>query len=171
MFVQTQRPTNQEYDAIVSQTGLPRAEVIRWFGDSRYGYKNGQLKWYENYRRGIFPPGLVEVSPAGREVLEDYYKQHKALQEDDVQSLCERAQLSAQQVKVWFALKAEEETRGASEDAFSGTSEQTGSQKGPYDACSEVSENSEPWEPGGPEGGAEPPGAPVQPPAAQLETD
>ncbi|KFP21447.1 Zinc fingers and homeoboxes protein 3, partial [Egretta garzetta] len=28
MFVQTQRPTNQEYDAIVSQTGLPRAEVI-----------------------------------------------------------------------------------------------------------------------------------------------
>ncbi|KAI6074189.1 Zinc fingers and homeoboxes protein 3 isoform X1 [Aix galericulata] len=169
MFVQTQRPTNQEYDAIVSQTGLPRAEVIRWFGDSRYGYKNGQLKWYENYRRGIFPPGLVEVSPAGREVLEDYYKQHKALQEDDVPSLCERAQLSAQQVKVWFALKAEEETRGASEDALSSTSEQTGSQKGPYDACSEVSENSEPWEPGGPEGGAEPPGAPVQPPATQLD--
>lgn len=167
MFVQTQRPTNQEYDAIVSQTGLPRAEVIRWFGDSRYGYKNGQLKWYENYRRGIFPPGLLEVSAAGREVLEEHYKKHKVLREDDVPGLCERTQLSAQQVKVWFAAKVEEETRSSSEDAFS-SSEQTGSQKGPPDAGSEVSENSEPWEPGGPEGAAEPPGAPVQPPATQL---
>ncbi|NWQ83321.1 ZHX3 protein, partial [Columbina picui] len=105
MFVQTQRPTNQEYDAIVSQTGLPRAEVIRWFGDSRYGYKNGQLKWYENYRRGVFPPGLVEVSPAGREVLEDYYEKQKGLREEDVPELCERSQLSAQQLKVWFAVK------------------------------------------------------------------
>ncbi|CAM9570986.1 unnamed protein product [Bubo scandiacus] len=113
MFVQTQRPTNQEYDAIVSQTGLPRAEVIRWFGDSRYGYKNGQLKWYENYRRGVFPPGLVEVSPTGREVLEDYYEKHKGLREEDVPSLCERSHLSAQQLKVWFAVKAEEESRGA----------------------------------------------------------
>ncbi|KAM8798000.1 zinc fingers and homeoboxes protein 3 [Eudromia elegans] len=99
MFVQTQRPTNQEYDAIVSQTGLPRAEVIRWFGDSRYGYKNGQLKWYENYRRGIFPAGVVEVSAAGREVLEDYYQQHRALREEDVPGLCERAQLGAPQLR------------------------------------------------------------------------
>uniref|UniRef100_A0A8C0HMI1 Zinc fingers and homeoboxes protein 3 n=1 Tax=Buteo japonicus TaxID=224669 RepID=A0A8C0HMI1_9AVES len=112
MFVQTQRPTNQEYDAIVSQTGLPRAEVIRWFGDSRYGYKNGQLKWYENYRRGVFPPGLVEVSPTGREVLEDYYEKHKGLREEDLPGLCERSHLSAQQLKVWFAVKAEEESRG-----------------------------------------------------------
>ncbi|NWS26302.1 ZHX3 protein, partial [Polioptila caerulea] len=85
MFVQTQRPTNQEYDAIVSQTGLPRAEVIRWFGDSRYGYKND--------------------GPAGREVLEDYYEKHKGLREEDVPGLCERARLGAQQLKVWFAVK------------------------------------------------------------------
>ncbi|XP_056363215.1 zinc fingers and homeoboxes protein 3 isoform X2 [Oenanthe melanoleuca] len=105
MFVQTQRPTNQEYDAIVSQTGLPRAEVIRWFGDSRYGYKNGQLKWYENYRRGVFPPGLVEVGAAGREVLEDYYEKHKGLREEDVPGLCERARLGAQQLKKQTELK------------------------------------------------------------------
>ncbi|XP_009669426.1 zinc fingers and homeoboxes protein 3 [Struthio camelus] len=175
MFVQTQRPTNQEYDAIVSQTGLPRAEVIRWFGDSRYGYKNGQLKWYENYRRGIFPPGVVEISPAGREVLEDYYKKHKMLQEDDLQSLCERSQLNAPQVRVWFAAKVEEETRGSSdtgsEDRYPSAGEQAGNQKGPYDACSEVSENSESWEPGGPEGSAEALDAPSQPPVVQLETD
>ncbi|NXI27642.1 ZHX3 protein, partial [Sterrhoptilus dennistouni] len=88
MFVQTQRPTNQEYDAIV-----------------RDAYKNGQLKWYENYRRGVFPPGLVEVSPAGREVLEDYYEKHKGLREEDVPGLCQRARLGAQQLKVWFAVK------------------------------------------------------------------
>lgn len=161
MFVQTQRPTNQEYDAIVSQTGLPRAEVIRWFGDSRYGYKNGQLKWYENYRRGVFPPGLVEVSPAGREVLEDYYEKHKGLREEDVPGLCERARLGAQQLKVWFAVKAEEEGRGSGPEA-------AGSRKGPCEAGAEASESSEAWEPGGREGSAGTPDAPGPPPATGL---
>lgn len=162
MFVQTQRPTNQEYDAIVSQTGLPRAEVIRWFGDSRYGYKNGQLKWYENYRRGVFPPGLVEVSPAGREVLEDYYEKHKGLREEDVPGLCQRARLGAQQLKVWFAVKAEEEGRGSGPEA-------AGSSKGPCGAGAEPSESSEAWEPGGQEGGsAGTPDAPGPPPATGL---
>ncbi|XP_054701294.1 zinc fingers and homeoboxes protein 3 isoform X1 [Grus americana] len=167
MFVQTQRPTNQEYDAIVSQTGLPRAEVIRWFGDSRYGYKNGQLKWYENYRRGVFPPGLVEVSPASREVLEDYYEKHKGLREEDLPGLCECSHLSAQQLKVWFAMKAEEESRGAvSEEACA--SETVGSRKGPCEAGSEVMESSESWEPGGKEGSAGAPDAPGPPPATRL---
>nr|XP_030144827.3 zinc fingers and homeoboxes protein 3 isoform X1 [Taeniopygia guttata]XP_030144831.3 zinc fingers and homeoboxes protein 3 isoform X1 [Taeniopygia guttata]XP_041576237.1 zinc fingers and homeoboxes protein 3 isoform X1 [Taeniopygia guttata]XP_041576238.1 zinc fingers and homeoboxes protein 3 isoform X1 [Taeniopygia guttata]XP_041576239.1 zinc fingers and homeoboxes protein 3 isoform X1 [Taeniopygia guttata]XP_041576240.1 zinc fingers and homeoboxes protein 3 isoform X1 [Taeniopygia guttata] len=164
MFVQTQRPTNQEYDAIVSQTGLPRAEVIRWFGDSRYGYKNGQLKWYENYRRGVFPPGLVELSPAGREVLEDYYEKHKGLREEDVPGLCERARLGAQQLKVWFAAKAEQEGRGSGPEA-------AGSGTGPCGAGAEASESSEAWEPGGREGSAGTPDAPGPPPATGLETD
>ncbi|KAF2988112.1 hypothetical protein EK904_007069 [Melospiza melodia maxima] len=158
---QAERPTNQEYDAIVSQTGLPRAEVIRWFGDSRYGYKNGQLKWYENYRRGLFPPGLVEVSPAGREVLEDYYEKHKGLREEDVPGLCERARLGAQQLKVWFAVKAEEEGRGCGPEA-------AGSRKGPCGAGAEASESSEAWEPGGQEGSAGSPDAPGPPPATGL---
>lgn len=161
MFVQTQRPTNQEYDAIVSQTGLPRAEVIRWFGDSRYGYKNGQLKWYENYRRGVFPPGLVEVGPAGREVLEDYYETHKGLREEDVPGLCERARLGAQQLKVWFAVKAEEQGRGCGPEA-------AGSRKGPCEAGAEASESSEAWEPGGQQGSAGTPDAPGPPPATGL---
>lgn len=175
MFVKTQRPTNQEYDAIVAQTGLPRAEIIRWFGDSRYGLKNGQLKWYENYRRGIFPPGLAAISPASKEILEDYYKKHKMLYEDDFQSLCERTQLNSQQVRVWFAVKADEETRAVSdtgsEDRYSGTGEQAGSQKGTCDASSEVSENSESWEPSGQEGHSEPFDTFSQQPAVQLETD
>ncbi|XP_009459877.1 PREDICTED: zinc fingers and homeoboxes protein 3 [Nipponia nippon] len=132
-----------------------------------YGYKNGQLKWYENYRRGVFPPGLVEVSPASREVLEDYYEKHKGLREEDVPGLCERSHLSAQQLKVWFAVKAEEESRAAvPEEACAG--EMAGSRKGPCEAGSEVSEGSESWEPGGQEGSAGTPDAPGPPPAARL---
>ncbi|XP_074868328.1 zinc fingers and homeoboxes protein 3 [Carettochelys insculpta] len=175
MFVKTQRPTNQEYDAMVAQTGLPRAELIRWFGDTRYGYKNGQLKWYENYRRGIFPPGLAVISPASKEILADYYKKHKMLYEDDLQSLCERTQLTLQQVRVWFAEKADEEARAVSdtgsEDRFSSMGEQAGSQKGTHDTFSEVSENSDSCEPTGQEGHAEPSETVSQQPAAQLETD
>ena len=59
LFVQTQWPSTQDYDSIMAQTGLPRPEVVRWFGDSRYALKNGQLKWYEDYKRGNFPPGLL----------------------------------------------------------------------------------------------------------------
>lgn len=168
MFVQTQRPTNQEYDAIVSQTGLPRAEVIRWFGDSRYGYKNGQLKWYENYRRGVFPPGMAELSPAARDVLEEYYEQHKALREEDVPGLAERAHLGAQQLRLWFAVKAEEESRAAgAEEPAAGK----GGRKAPSEAGSEVPESSESWEPGGREGSAGTPDAPGPPPATRLEAD
>ncbi|XP_033922695.1 zinc fingers and homeoboxes protein 3 [Melopsittacus undulatus] len=168
MFVQTQRPTNQEYDAIVSQTGLPRAEVIRWFGDSRYGYKNGQLKWYENYRRGVFPPGMAELSPAARDVLQEYYEQHKALREEDVPGLAERTQLGAQQLRLWFTVKVEEEGRAAgTEEPVAGK----GGRKAPSDAGPEVPESSECWEPGGHEGSAGSPDAPGPPPAARLETD
>ncbi|XP_062466065.1 zinc fingers and homeoboxes protein 3 isoform X1 [Pezoporus occidentalis] len=168
MFVQTQRPTNQEYDAIVSQTGLPRAEVIRWFGDSRYGYKNGQLKWYENYRRGVFPPGMAELSPAARDVLQEYYEQHKALREEDVPGLAERAQLGVQQLRLWFAVKAEEEGRAAGTEEPAGGK---GSRKPPSEAGPEVPESSECWEPGGREGSAGTPDAPGPPPAARLEAD
>lgn len=172
MFVQTQRPTNQEYDAIVAQTGLPRAEVIRWFGDSRYGYKNGQLKWYENYRRGIFPPGLAEISPDSKELLEDYYKKHKMLCEDDLQTLCERTQLNSQRVRVWFAVKVDEETRAVSdtgsEDRCSSSGDAAGNPKGTSDACSEVSENSESWEPGGQEGSSDPSDTVSQQPTVPL---
>ncbi|XP_007474394.2 zinc fingers and homeoboxes protein 3 isoform X2 [Monodelphis domestica] len=160
LFVQTQWPTNQEYDGLVSQSGLPRAEVVRWFGDSRYALKNGQLKWYEDYKHGNFPPGLLVISPSNRELLQDYYKTHKTLYEDDLQSLCDKTQMSSQQVKLWFAEKMGEETRAVSdtcsEDQYSSTGEQAGNPKGTGDTYSEVSENSESWEPSGQEISSEP---------------
>lgn len=50
VYVRTQWPSATQYDELISATGLPRPEVVRWFGDSRYMQKNGQLKWLEAYQ-------------------------------------------------------------------------------------------------------------------------
>ncbi|XP_040130769.1 zinc fingers and homeoboxes protein 3 isoform X1 [Ictidomys tridecemlineatus] len=160
LFVQTQWPSNQDYDSIMAQTGLPRPEVVRWFGDSRYALKNGQLKWYEDYKRGNFPPGLLVITPGNRELLQDYYMTHKMLYEEDLQNLCDKTQMSSQQVKQWFAEKMGEETRAVAdtggEDQGPGTGEPAATHKGLGDSYSEVSENSESWEPSAPEASSEP---------------
>ncbi|ERE70433.1 zinc fingers and homeoboxes protein 3 isoform X1 [Cricetulus griseus] len=160
LFVQTQWPSNQDYDSIMAQTGLPRPEVVRWFGDSRYALKNGQLKWYEDYKRGNFPPGLLVIAPGNRELLQDYYMTHKMLCEGDLQTLCDKTQMSAQQVKQWFAEKMGEETRAvadtSSEDKGPGTGEPVAVHRVLGDAYSEMSENSESWEPSAPEASSEP---------------
>uniref|UniRef100_A0A1A8KXU2 Zinc fingers and homeoboxes protein 1 n=1 Tax=Nothobranchius kuhntae TaxID=321403 RepID=A0A1A8KXU2_NOTKU len=49
-FVRTQWPTPEEYDQLVEETGLPRHYVVSWFGDSRYSWKNGNLKWFFQYQ-------------------------------------------------------------------------------------------------------------------------
>ncbi|XP_053106979.1 zinc fingers and homeoboxes protein 3 [Hemicordylus capensis] len=175
LFVHTQRPTNEQYDQICSQTGLPRAEVIRWFGDSRYGLKNGNLRWFENYKHGIFPKGLVISGEAGREVLQDYFQKNKMLYEDDLPALCEKTQMTIPQVRLWFAERLDEENRAisdtGSEDQSSSIGEPPSSQKGMYDAFSEVSENSESWEPGGQDGSSELGDADSNLPAVNFETD
>ncbi|XP_038605932.1 zinc fingers and homeoboxes protein 3 [Tachyglossus aculeatus] len=175
-FVQTQWPTNQEYDNLVTQSGLPRAEVVRWFGDSRYALKNGQLKWYEDYKQGDFPPGLSNTSPSHGQLLQDYYRAHKVPAEGDLQSLCDQTQMTARQIKLWFAEKTGEEARttvsdAGSEDRGSSPGEPAGNPKGTFDDCSEVAESGEAWEPSGREVRSEPLG-PFSPRSGiQLEAD
>lgn len=175
LFVQTQWPSNQDYDSIMTQTGLPRPEVVRWFGDSRYALKNGQLKWYEDYKRGNFPPGLLVIAPGNRELLQDYYVTHKMLCEEDLQTLCDKTQMSAQQVKQWFAEKMGEETRAvadtSTEDQGPGNGEPVAVHKVLGDAYSELSENSESWEPSVPEASSEPFDTSSPQSGRQLETD
>ncbi|XP_010957039.1 zinc fingers and homeoboxes protein 3 [Camelus bactrianus] len=173
LFVQTQWPSNQDYEAIMAQTGLPRPEVVRWFGDSRYALKNGQLKWYEDYKRGNFPPGLLVIAPGNRELLQDYYVTHKMLFEEDLQSLCDKTQMGAQQVKQWFAEKMGEETRAVADTGSEGQGpgEPAAVHKGTGDTYSEVSENSESWEPSAPEARSEPFDTPSPQAGPQLETD
>ncbi|KAL7879645.1 hypothetical protein SRHO_G00018990 [Serrasalmus rhombeus] len=38
-------PKSEEYTQLVERTALPRADIIQWFGDTRYAVKNGQLRW------------------------------------------------------------------------------------------------------------------------------
>ncbi|XP_042639555.1 LOW QUALITY PROTEIN: zinc fingers and homeoboxes protein 3 [Orycteropus afer afer] len=160
LFVQTQWPSTQDYDSIMAQTGLPRPEVVRWFGDSRYALKNGQLKWYEDYKRGNFPPGLLVITPGNRELLQDYYMIHKMLYEEDLQNLCDKTQMNSQQVKQWFAEKMGEETRAVADtgsgDQGPSAGEPMAVHKGMGDTYSEVSENSELWESSAPEASSEP---------------
>ncbi|NWW81655.1 ZHX1 protein, partial [Climacteris rufus] len=49
-FVRTQWPSPQEYNKLAEETGLPRSEIVSWFGDTRYAWKNGGLKWYYYYQ-------------------------------------------------------------------------------------------------------------------------
>ncbi|MFT7816172.1 zinc fingers and homeoboxes protein 1 [Arapaima gigas] len=51
-FVRTQWPTAEEYDKLAEESGLPRSYVVNWFGDSRYAWKNGNLKWFYFYQSG-----------------------------------------------------------------------------------------------------------------------
>ncbi|XP_060677444.1 spidroin-2-like [Hemiscyllium ocellatum] len=44
-FLRSRWPSGADYSLLVERTGLARADVIQWFGDTRYALKNGQLKW------------------------------------------------------------------------------------------------------------------------------
>ncbi|KAJ8013223.1 hypothetical protein DPEC_G00051040 [Dallia pectoralis] len=51
-FVGTQWPSAEEYDKLAEESGLPRAYIVNWFGDTRYSFKNGNLKWFFHYQSG-----------------------------------------------------------------------------------------------------------------------
>uniref|UniRef100_A0A8C1U5K0 Homeobox and leucine zipper encoding a n=1 Tax=Cyprinus carpio TaxID=7962 RepID=A0A8C1U5K0_CYPCA len=38
-------PKSDVYTQIVELTSLPRADIIQWFGDTRYAVKNGHVRW------------------------------------------------------------------------------------------------------------------------------
>lgn len=49
-FVRTQWPSAEEYDKLAKESGLARTDIVSWFGDTRYAWKNGNLKWYYYYQ-------------------------------------------------------------------------------------------------------------------------
>lgn len=53
-FVRTQWPTPEEYDQLAEESGLARSYIVSWFGDSRYSWKNNNLKWFIQYQSGNF---------------------------------------------------------------------------------------------------------------------
>ncbi|KAG8446207.1 hypothetical protein GDO86_013889 [Hymenochirus boettgeri] len=146
LFVQTQWPSNEEYDELAEQTGLPRPEIVRWFGDCRYSFKNKQLRWYERFKRN-----LVEYKPLSYEPLLDYYNKNHVVLHGDLEGLCEQTGLTVDEVRTWFEEKMQEELPAAPEAVDEGLypdgGEMVENLKEIYDGFSEVSDNSEFLEP------------------------
>ncbi|XP_067365396.1 zinc fingers and homeoboxes protein 1-like isoform X2 [Channa argus] len=148
-FVRTQWPTPEEYDQLAEESGLPRSYIVSWFGDSRYSWKNGNLKWFFQYqsgnvevvnlgggnkmgnvsgrkrrsrnrgwgrsrtrkqpRRSASSSSDVDRSTpskkfkSGREILKEYYLKHRFLNEQDLDELVSKTNMSYEQVREWFA--------------------------------------------------------------------
>ncbi|CAG6015957.1 unnamed protein product [Menidia menidia] len=149
-FVRSQWPTPEEYDQLAEESSLPRHYIVSWFGDSRYSWKNGNLKWFFQYQSGnIEGPNsggggktggggggrkrrgrnrgwgrsrtrkqpkrsasssteLSKSAPSkkfrtAREVLKEYYLKHHFLNEQDLDELVTKTNMSYEQVREWFA--------------------------------------------------------------------
>ncbi|KAG8596135.1 hypothetical protein GDO81_001746 [Engystomops pustulosus] len=47
-FLQCQWASREDYQNLEEITGLPRSDIIQWFGDTRYALKHGQLRWFRD---------------------------------------------------------------------------------------------------------------------------
>lgn len=103
IYARTQWPSATQYDELISGTGLPRPEVVRWFGDCRYVQKNGQLKWLESYQRTVLSEALEEGKEKALQAHLDNYGQ---LNESELEVLTETSGLTPDLVKYWFSTKA-----------------------------------------------------------------
>ncbi|XP_007536669.1 homeobox and leucine zipper protein Homez isoform X2 [Erinaceus europaeus] len=125
-FLQCQWARREDYHKLEQITGLPRPEIIQWFGDTRYALKHGQLKWFrDNAVPGApsaqdpamstplpstrslsewteTPPLPAPPPPPDTRPLERYWAAHQQLRESDVPQLSQASRLSAQQVLDWF---------------------------------------------------------------------
>lgn len=103
VFSNTRWPSSQQYEELSVQTGLPKSEVVRWFSDSRYSHKNGQLKWLETYQR---PPVESEDAKGPGEAMAESPKgppvtQKKLVEQDMNKHLEGEAGLNSEQRVVW----------------------------------------------------------------------
>lgn len=137
-FLRCQWPKSEDYSELVKLTGLPRADVIQWFGDTRYAVKNGQLRWVKEIRDQFLADLAAQQSGTGLsngsgtpraggrkrrsqtngtctdvpdiQPLVTYYLSAGSLQEKDLDSLCKKSKMSYQQVRDWFAAQDTAET-------------------------------------------------------------
>ncbi|XP_070360167.1 homeobox and leucine zipper protein Homez isoform X2 [Equus asinus] len=125
-FLQCQWARREDYYKLEQITGLPRPEIIQWFGDTRYALKHGQLKWFrDNAVPGApsfqdsaiptpppstrslnewaeTPPLPTPPPPPDIRPLERYWAAHQQLRERDIPQLSQASRLSTQQVLDWF---------------------------------------------------------------------
>ncbi|KAL2103981.1 hypothetical protein ACEWY4_000849 [Coilia grayii] len=102
-FARTQWPGSPQYDELMAVTGLPRPEVVRWFGDCRYVLKNGQLKWLESYQSMVEEE---DFHKAKLDVLKEHLEAHGKLDEAQVKELAKASSLTEDLVRRWFTNRA-----------------------------------------------------------------
>uniref|UniRef100_A0A3Q4HB45 Zinc fingers and homeoboxes 3b n=1 Tax=Neolamprologus brichardi TaxID=32507 RepID=A0A3Q4HB45_NEOBR len=103
VYARTQWPSATQYDELISSTGLPRPEVVRWFGDCRYVQKNGQLKWLESYQNMALEEDLQKGNV---HVLQAHLDVHGRLEDSQLQELAQSSSLTTDLVRHWFTTKA-----------------------------------------------------------------
>ncbi|XP_062337297.1 homeobox and leucine zipper encoding a [Osmerus eperlanus] len=64
-FLTCQWPKSEDYTQLVELTSLPRADVIQWFGDTRYAVKNGQLRWVQGVREQFLAELAMQQNGSG----------------------------------------------------------------------------------------------------------
>ncbi|XP_004755379.1 homeobox and leucine zipper protein Homez isoform X2 [Mustela putorius furo] len=125
-FLQCQWARREDYHKLEQITGLPRPEIIQWFGDTRYALKHGQLKWFRDNAvpgtSSFQDPAIPTPPPSTRSLnewaetpplpnpppppdirpLERYWAAHQQLRESDIPQLSQASRLSTQQVLDWF---------------------------------------------------------------------
>ncbi|XP_056130783.1 zinc fingers and homeoboxes protein 3 isoform X2 [Lampris incognitus] len=103
VYARTQWPSAPQYDELISATGLPRPEVVRWFGDCRYVQKNGQLKWLESYQSTALEEDLQK---GNTQILQAHLDAHGSLVESQLQELAQASGLTKELVQRWFSTKS-----------------------------------------------------------------
>lgn len=103
VYARTQWPSATQYDELISSTGLPRPEVVRWFGDCRYVQKNGQLKWLESYQNMALEEDLQKGNV---HILQAHLDVHGRLEDSQLQELAQSSGLTTDLVRHWFSTKA-----------------------------------------------------------------
>lgn len=81
VYARTQWPSATQYDELITATGLPRPEVVRWFGDCRYMQKNSQLKWLEEHQNMALEEDLKKGNSL---ILQAHLDSHGRLEDSQV---------------------------------------------------------------------------------------
>ncbi|CAI5791368.1 homeobox and leucine zipper protein Homez [Podarcis lilfordi] len=107
-FLRRQWARREDYHQLEKITGLPRAEIIQWFGDTRYALKHGQLKWFrDNAGQNPEPVSSLPSHPPHAHhpdisPLKRYHASDLQLQENDLSALCHESGIEAEQVLKYF---------------------------------------------------------------------
>lgn len=123
-FLRCQWARDNDYKMLEEVTGLTRTEITRWFVDTRYALRHGQLRWF--YEGIVLSPrrhGLQQSLPhspqqlkspsysrgtdVDHEPLERYLSVKGQLEERDLEALCKESGMNYQQVLDWFLSRSQ----------------------------------------------------------------